>query len=1114
MAQSLVDLDKNGNPHRFGCYRFSDASCVWDQEMFPSEFILDRAFSTDGQKIAILSSRKNQCMLRLLNAADGVVLSQLVLPGITNSLSGLSDYLLAWQNGFLLNPPKGLLETGLWVVKIDPLRLEVLPMNRSYDARFRMSLSRDGRWLALNIRDAYDILTLDSGTWKPWLQGESDNFNYNDESVYGAHFSPDSRLLLVHTDYRTRIIDLAAKKVLKDLDQGSEAMAFSPDGRTVVATKHSGLSVLNTTSWTWHEYELEQHNCPLEWLHALPDNKTLLSADHNGIIVWDLPSLRPRALLKGGLVEQTQLGNIALADDRRHIITSDGRQYLKWRMPDLSKPVPAKPEIIQGVPAFEDLPSQEECQMMNIFADARGRRLITVQKNAVQLRDWNSPGTVRTITSTREFRFPLEFRFLFLDDQHVCVHSHDEIYILYLDEDRLETISLDLSSTSLGAWLPEKKAFITAGLAKSELVQLKGGQSLATFKRPSWKTRPLAGHNIQSFPLAETVVVMVLAHQSDKFTNVGFWSTESGELLALLEVPGKNITSITITPDAKILALGHNNTAISLWDVEKILQSGPPQVEEAAPVAKTTGTRPIRQLIRSLPDQPMSDGKGLWNFHEDGSCSVEGRMAAFALLEVNGTPWRLDSASYLKKLEEPSPYTFSTVSMEGRVPREEIHVSRRLGKYFALGSGKAVFATDGLTNIGSSVKTIETCHKMRFPADTKGLITDKLQHVHIPADGYFSLGEEQHWLAPTGTGKPGEMAAVVRVKHWTTSESPALHWEAATKTLSITHRYVLQPGETVWLLHALTLAERLEGGSPDALNYRDEGDPGFMALPASLEQAGNFGKPWNNYSKLPHDAFPTINGVFSRESPMFEKDGLGQVWQPLHDAGRRGEMGVRTLLQPWFDGLPAASAASLVIRGNVTLYSKVHEAPSNVIFSNPAKPVVIIRHQQNADNGLSTVWSDLVTNNSDAPQQTTMNYITTFKSPVMAVHDALGNTYTRDTLPVAGTNLGGALAFVLEGEMQPATLIAFHRGGSKLAPTIRWMGPQAVSLDFHLRLDQKQRIKLLFGACQRPLQAYGSPMEAFGDWLPLTTHPSQSAVANPQSNAPKPEILNYETNTP
>lgn len=1117
VAESLYT---DGTKGRIGCYRFADATAIWENDFSSYGSILERTFSSDGLKIAVLSHKNRQCFLTLLDTNSGEVLSELALPGQTGGFFMGNQYLKAVKDGFLLVPPPSLLESGIWHVKLDPLRIEVIPTSGSFDQNVRLSLSQNERWLAISQSHSYEVLEQKAGTWQSWLRGES---TYSlDHGVFfrGVAISPDSQSLLVHTRAQTRIINLSSKKIIKELEEGAEAMAFSPDGRFVVMTSHSGMAVLVSNTWTWHKYNMDRHKCPLEWLHAMPDNKTLLSADHTGLIVWDLPSRKARAILSvDDSAENTWLGRPAVTDNMKYIVASDGQKFLKWRLPDLSKSPPAKPEIIRGVPAFDDLPGTEKGLEMSAYADAQGGQIITVQDNKLLLRKWSSPDQVKTLGFLAHLGDLSLFNLAFLSDGKIWLHDNNQGYLVDLSTEQAQQISLPQPSFSRGAWLPKKEAFALSNSNETRLIHARDGKILQTFNNPERARSFDVSGNRRTNSVStqdESTLILSMARGAHLPNILTFWKVESGDLIGELEITDGDIRSLAITSDGKTLAVGHSHTGISLWNVEKALANASPTKPAAVATQVSTGTRREFRTIQGLPEQPLHDGNHLWSFQNDGSCSVNRRMPSFARLRINGKPWKVELASHSQSVDPSAKSAFphSPVNMDGSVDGEPIQVSRRIGTYFSMGAQSTVFATDGLTHYGTEERSLDLVYEMQFPSDTQGLLTDLSKAVSIPTDGNFSLAENQHWLAPSESGKLDESLAVVRVKQWSSVHSPAMHWNSESKVLSIQYRFVLPPGETLWLAHALAFAKRLEEDSLNSLNHEDRGDLGYLTLPADLNQAGNFSSPWEVEKPFNPRIRPLLNasGLTTNQAPLPIKDGMGQIWQPRQDGGRQGELGASSILQPWFAGRPASSGASRLIKSTVSSLNQALEAPPVITFSALSQPIRMLRRHHDSANGLSTIWADSLVNTSNEPRQQTVSYVTTFKSPVVAIYDALGRVYTPNTLPSSGDNFGGALAFALEGEHKPATLLAFHHGNASLTPSFRWMGSRAISLDFALSLEPAKTVTLLLGGCQRPLQAFASPSEAFSDWLPLKMPLPLESTPQSQVQLSK-EAANYQLNS-
>jgi hypothetical protein len=283
---------------------------------------------------------------------------------------------------------------------------------------------------------------------------------------------------------------------------------------------------------------------------------------------------------------------------------------------------------------------------------------------------------------------------------------------------------------------------------------------------------------------------------------------------------------------------------------------------------------------------------------------------------------------------------------------------------------------------------------------------------------------------------------------------------------------------------------------------------GFVVPPGNHSEGINFSRPdlWEmNYT----GPLPSSMAWSSAEpKPKPESDGLGFTWEPRHDRSRAGGLGATAVNTLWFNRQPAAFAAGRLLHhhhnGQLILQPTYFHAVDTKL--------TVARRAEVTEDRSSTVWLDTYSNFRDEPQEATVSYVSTFRAPVVAVWDARGNKHEVGDAADSLASWGGACAFVLEGEQQPATLLAFHKEGATIAPSLRWMSPTAVALDYSLKLGSNERAALLHGACQRPLTAFGGAQAAFADWLPMKPPPPSPAPANApaqtSTRAPAP-ILNY-----
>jgi hypothetical protein len=256
-----------------------------------------------------------------------------------------------------------------------------------------------------------------------------------------------------------------------------------------------------------------------------------------------------------------------------------------------------------------------------------------------------------------------------------------------------------------------------------------------------------------------------------------------------------------------------------------------------------------------------------------------------------------------------------------------------------------------------------------------------------------------------------------------------------------------------------------------------------------------------------------------REAPEEEKDALGFGWELRHDLSRAGGLGASAVHALWLNGRPPAFQASQLVQPR-WMNGEFRPPPFVSLRATDSK-ISVGRQSNAAEGGGATVWLDTYFNALTEKQQTRASYVTTFRTPVVAVWDVHGKKHDFAALKGSAVGLGGACAFVLEGEQQPATLLAFHKEGAPLAPTLRRISDRSVALDFVIELEPQSGCCLLLGACQRPLVAFGGAQGAFGDWLPLTPPAKRifdyrikpkgyNERSGPASSLP---ISNYETTT-
>lgn len=133
--------------------------------------------------------------------------------------------------------------------------------------------------------------------WNLCRGDETFTFTNHNHITTCAVFSPDSRTLVTASlDKTINVYDVASKKRLATFAGSSFArhsVAFSLDGRSLVAANDGALTVWDTQDWLKPPLRLASDTASLSWAFSLPvtfspDGRTLATGGPGGVRFWDV----------------------------------------------------------------------------------------------------------------------------------------------------------------------------------------------------------------------------------------------------------------------------------------------------------------------------------------------------------------------------------------------------------------------------------------------------------------------------------------------------------------------------------------------------------------------------------------------------------------------------------------------------------------------------------------------------------------------------------------------------------------------------------------------------------------------------------------------------------
>lgn len=1103
--QYLSDL-----PGTLSCFRWSDASTLWSIPFSQEEDLVDIGFSQDDKVLVAIFNRDSQIIVSLRDPATGKEMRRQGLPGAeayNGNSSGSGRFAVRLRDFLIARPING--EIKLMRVPFDTLQPEIIatpPFNSIFNT---ITASPDGRYLAMITgmyegpdRKLYAVLEDKKTSWTAVISGQSEEGLIN-----GVIFSPDSRQVVVAASDDTRVFNLASRKMVASLGPKCNEGAFSPDGAIFAGMQHS-----HAATWTTRDWKLitqpeppPQHQCPVKGVQFLADGKTIATWDHNGVILWDIATRIPRAELrprnaKRACIESFE--NIAIANQGTEIIAGDSWDYLRWKLPSLNGPPPKKPAIVLSDKAFPGPPNTAtEGQIMRVFADPEGRRIFTIDQLSGAVHDLQKPTVVTTFKVAPQL--PLHTLATFAPD------GKSLFYVNSFAEPGWKRV--DLVNGAIASLPAAKFAFqnAVAYLPKSDTALYYTGDSLAIVEFHTGKVLkkfrcPQAhGNGLAIAAVSPDEQHIAGCFQVDKHFSLVLWEKDSGSLVAVQRLPSDEVTSLAFSPDGKMLASGHHNSSIALWDVEKLIQTSKPSdlVQEASPQPRvvsmpfaagasadlTVAEIAVKMKELQQPVLPATEQKGhddeVWSFLPGGALSRDKSMPSAGSLTVGNAAFVSQAVRYHPERNHPMSRGGMDegrciVANEGPALNGSLWVSRQLGEPAGQSTSWMVF-TDTFTNVSPAPISTTVEFETQFPATVTDFVDSNFQKITPAADGTLPLDLSIQWIAPITPANGGEPLPMLVYQSPSADKPASVSWNAATHVIRVRHELAIRPGEKRFTAHSMKLIPRDPQQLPGVFKKPYLADFSAYLLPATRERGINFGK-------LEREPGPTNPPV---KMPAHPLDRMGFEWTELDDFARQGQLGALSVFQLWIDGhpLPFAGAA---------LFPPSFEGAGVIYQRSPVRgqtldgKVVVVRYLvEPGPNATLSIWNDLFINTSDAPVDIKVSLMTSFAASPVELWDAQGKQHPLDRKDMDAADLSGACALVVPGDQKPATVLIFYRDGSAIAPRLHWTGDRMVAVDYTLSIPAKGSIVLRHGACQRPFAAFPSPADAIADCLPLVQRP-------------------------
>ncbi|WP_395750047.1 hypothetical protein [Prosthecobacter sp.] len=1104
-------------PGAFGCFRMQDGKRLWKLPIRQNEFVTGAAFTLDDKMVVVLSIWSNQKSLRLLDAASGMLVRQHDFEGRELGSEFRSSRLMLRADEVWMQhkeEDKTVL-LRLPLSTLQPVKVNCPPLE---EFRGEVSVAPDGRHILLHGNGYVDCLGLNNGKWSAVYE-DHDYTPVTDgagggDYLHDALFTPDGRGIVLVSDDFVRVTDLATKKtrsIKLDVCQGG---TLSPDGGHLLLEYEHGLEIisLRETDAT----NPARYRQSVRWPHLLrfaKDGGTLFCNDAEGIWVWDIATRKPRAWLKSQdnhVSIDSTFDTLSLVANETEAISEENDDYVRWKLPKLSGPPPEVPLMVKPELAFGGVRTtgRGPSSYSGVFVDPTEKWFLASNSN-MQTVIYRGLGAGTSHAVKGKMNSVSAEHWFFGQDDSFTFYSEISSGWQRLDLQQGTVAEVPATRYEPIAVLPRRQFVICEANARIWASSLDGKTKLPDFEKPArGYSTDLNGRAAVSAD--EKRCAWMLMDDVRQRQHLFVWEIETGKLIGQTPMMTNDITCLALQAEGTMVACGHQNTAISLWDVAKLTPLPAP-----APAA-TPATAPPRPAATPTPNSPAPSatvrreqrfGSGLWDFRENGTVTKGASLPEAGLLRVDSALFeskahhlahpfdlsRFQSAQLNFDAEtrpRPGDPKFRPLTSrqyvdvaagliqisEGRAG--EVWVSRQVGNPGGSGGAFLTF-TDSLTLLGNEEKNVVVEFDVRFPALTKSFVDSSFKPVGIEPDGALKVAADTVWIAALPEKGAAATVPVFMFRSASGSATARLMWKPETSTLTVRHPVALAPGETRHVMHALRVVTLKDGESPAQITVPQVTDHGILTVESVRRRGVNFGLTSEHDSTQRHPN--------SRRIP----DEFGAQWEIDVGGSFSNDTTTSSAHQLWIDGapLPFSSPGMFIFSGLSWASLEKMTFLTMVNGSSLDKRVTVMRViMRLGDQSLPHII-DHVINQTDQPVVAHLAYVSTFAEPVKALYDAGGRAVQPAAAPVAGAALGGSLIVEFSGPTRPATALAYYQEGAAAEPKVSWPSAKLLKIEYEITLPPKKSVEFWHGATQRDLASFSSVSEAFTGVLPFKRNP-------------------------